>query len=125
MMVRCFTTPAFLAVVSAQSTEVTPIDKVITLLENMKSEVESDGAAEATAYKEYACFCKDTTEEKSTSVKNGNDNIGVLSSDIADNTATKKDKDSELAKRKKTQEGLSAKLSKEEARCAEEKAVYE
>merc|ERR1719261_1578581 len=88
------------------------------------SEVEADGQKEAAAYDKFACFCKDTTDKKSTSVKNGNDKIGTLSADIADKTQERKDDITELGERKQKQEELSQKLADETARCAKEKAEY-
>jgi len=40
----------------AAAVEVTPIDKVITLIKGLKSEVESDGKSEAAAYEKFSCF---------------------------------------------------------------------
>merc|ERR1719408_1121247 len=109
----------------AASNTVTPIDKVIDLIEGMKKEVEKDGSAEAKAYDEFACFCKDTTLKKSDSVKKGHDKINDLSADIADKTQERKDDITELGERKQKQEQLSQKLDETIARCAKEKAEYE
>merc|ERR1719408_606258 len=94
----------------AASNTVTPIDKVIDLIEGMKKEVEKDGSSEAKAYDEFACFCKDTTEKKSNSVKKGTDQISKLSANIADKTQEKKDDSAELVKRKREQEESKRKL---------------
>merc|ERR1719253_2550802 len=87
-------------------------------------EVEADGAKEAKAYDEFACFCKDTTLKKSDSVKKGHDKINALSADIADKTQERKDDITELGERKQKQEQLSQKLDETIARCAKEKAEY-
>jgi chromosome segregation ATPase len=105
--------------------KVTPIEKVITLLEDMKTTVEDEGKKEAAAYDTYACFCKDTTLAKSTSVKEGHDKIDLLSSDIADKTQSKKEDATELEERKVKQEELAKKLQDTDTRCAKEKAEYE
>jgi len=105
--------------------EVTPIDKVISLLEGMKTELETDSKAEAAAYDKYACFCQKTTKEKSDSVIKGNDIIDQESSDIADKTQSKKTDSTDLRKRKANQEELAAKLQATNTRCAKEKAEYE
>jgi predicted nucleic acid-binding Zn-ribbon protein len=111
--------------VGASASTVTPIDKVISLIEGLKTEVETEGAAEAKAYESFACFCKRTSGAKSKSVQKGNDNIGSLSSDIADKTQSKKDDSTELGERKVKQEKLSKDLDDTKARCAQEKATYE
>jgi predicted nucleic acid-binding Zn-ribbon protein len=110
---------------SAAVVQVTPIEKVISLIEDLKSEVETDGQNEASEYNKFACFCKDTTLEKSTSVKDSNDKIDVLSADIADKTQEKKEDASELAERKVDQEKHKADLQATTVRCAKEKAEYE
>jgi hypothetical protein len=110
---------------SAAAVHVTPIEKVITLIEDMKAEVEKDGTSEATEYDKFACFCKDTTLEKSDSVKKGTDKIKELSADIADKTQEKKEDKEELAERKVQQELDAKELEATTVRCAKEKAEYE
>jgi uncharacterized protein YlxW (UPF0749 family) len=112
-------------IAAAAATEVTPIDKVISLIEGMKTDLEKDSKTEAQAYDKYACFCRDTTKAKSTSVTDGHDTIDAESSDIADKTQAKKTDSTELGKRKTNQEQLSAKLEATNSRCAKEKAEYE
>jgi chromosome segregation ATPase len=123
MAFRFLISLALLAV--AASKEVTPIDKVISLLDDMKTELETESKAEAATYDEFACFCKKTTETKSTSVQDNHDKIEDNSADLADKTATKNQKSTELAKRKVDHEQLSAKLEKEVTRHAAAKAEYE
>jgi hypothetical protein len=114
-----------LLMICASSSRVTPIEKVIGLLEDLKKEVEDEGKAEAASYDKFACFCKDTTDKKSTSVKNGNDQIEKLSAAIAEKTQMKEEDTTELAERKETQQKLSADLDATITRCAKEKAEYE
>jgi len=109
----------------ASAEAVTPIEKVISLIEDLKAEVESDGTNEATEYDKFACFCKDETLSKSTSVKDGNDKINELSADIADKTQEKNNDNTELGERKKKQEKHKADLQETNVRCAKEKAEYE
>merc|ERR1719316_1637846 len=80
---------------------VTPIEKVITLLEDLKAEVESEGQKEAGTYTEFACFCKDTTDAKSTSVKEGQTEIDSLSAEIQAKTAEAEKTAAEVVERKK------------------------
>jgi len=109
----------------AAAVEVTPIDKVITLIKGLKSEVESDGKSEAAAYEKFSCFCKDKTGSKSKSVQKGTKNIGVLSADIGDKTQEQADDRSELKGRKQDHEDMNRKLDETTTRCAKEKAEYE
>jgi len=119
---RCAILLAAQAVMAAVA--VTPIEKVIDLIEGMKKEVEGDGTAEAKAYDEFACFCKNENEARSTSIKKETDNINEMSANIADETARKEDDIAELAKRKGNQEALSRNLDETVARCAKQRAEY-
>jgi len=109
----------------ALASGVTPIEKVIDLIRNLKNEVEIEGKDEASAYDKFACFCKDTTDKKVGSIKKQHDVISDSSADIADKTQTKADKTTELGERKQKQEKLSADLDSTVQRCAKEKAEYE
>jgi len=110
---------------TAIGTSVSPVEKVIQLLEDLKSEVVAEGTNEATTYDAFACFCKTTTEEKSTSVTGGQDNIESLSADIAAKTATREEKIDEVQTRKKKQEELAVTLKETQVRLAKERAEYE
>jgi len=114
-----------LAVLAGASAAVTPIEKVIALVEGLKTEVETDGKSEASAYNQFACFCKTTTKMKSSSVKSGTDKIGRESADIADKTQEQKEDNTELAKRKQKHEDMSTKLEESKSRCAKQKAQYQ
>jgi len=109
----------------ANSLEVKPIEKVISLLEDMEKEVRLDAKNEAIAYRKFACFCKSKTMKRSQSVKDLNDKIELKSSDIADKTQTKTDDLADLTKRKANQEKMTVDLAKHNARCAKDKAIYE
>jgi chromosome segregation ATPase len=107
------------------SEPVTPIQKVITLLEDLKAEVAGDGEAEAATYDEFACFCKDTTEKKSGAITQGQDDIEQLSADIQAKTAEKAEKLTEVEHRQTKQEELAKELEDTKARCLKEKMEYE
>jgi len=42
-----------------------PIDKVVGLIEEMKSKIEADGETEQAIFDKYACWCEETTARKS------------------------------------------------------------
>jgi len=114
-----------LAVTATQAQRVTPVEKVITLLANLVTEVQVEGKTEATNYDEYACFCKSTTEQKSDSITAGRDAIDSLAASIAEDTATKAEKTTELGERKTKHEELQTELAATQTRLAKEKAEYE
>jgi len=104
---------------------VTPVEKVITLLEDLKLEVENEGSAEAATYDQFACFCKDLTATKSQAIIDGRDDIEAFSATISEKTAEKGEKEDELSKRKKDHETVSAELSGTHARYEKGIAEYE
>merc|ERR1719359_1007187 len=104
---------------------VTPVGKVITLLEDLKKEVETAATTEAGTYDEFACFCKDTTALKSSSVKEGQDNIESLSAEIAEKTAEVETTEAEVEERKKKDAELHAELAATKDKYAKEEATYE
>jgi len=114
-----------LAGLGAAVTPVTPVEKVVTLLTDLKTEVESEASAEAKTYDEFACFCKDTTGTKSGSIKSGQDAIDGLAASIQENTAKMAQKATDLGKQKKKREELGAELSEEQARCLKEMTEFE
>merc|ERR1719214_542183 len=70
----------------AQAADVTPVEKVITLLEELKEEVEASGKAEASTYDTFACFCKDTSKEKEDAIKEEQDNWDGFSATFDEQT---------------------------------------
>jgi len=111
--------------VLGESASDSPVAKVITLLEDLKTEVEGDATAEAKTYDEFACFCKDTTDQKSTAIKEDQDSIDELSAEIQDKTAEKNTKLNEVEERQKKQEEMAEELGSTRTRCLKEHADYE
>jgi len=89
------------------------------------TESEEEGAAEAKTYDTFACFCKDNTDTKSTSILDGQDNIESLSATIQEKTATKEEKITEIGERKVRQEELAKTLEETKVRLAQERTEYE
>jgi len=104
---------------------VTPVEKVIQLLEDLKAEVVASGEAEAKTYDEYACFCKDTTGAKSDSITSGQDNIESLSAEIGAKTAEKEETEVAVQKRKEELEAHELKLAETKALLEKKAAEYE
>merc|ERR1740138_1711642 len=104
MTVRSVCFLALLAGAFAIQAGPTPLEKVVSLLEDLKTEVEKEGKTEAGLYKTFSCWCKSETGKKSFSITSGKDEIYRLSASIADDTQTKKNKITDLVKRKADQE---------------------
>merc|ERR1719420_2846513 len=108
-----------------EATEVSPVEKVITLLEDLKTETEEEGKAEASTYDTFACFCKDTTKEKSDAIKEEQDNIDEFPATLEEQTGISNAK----AQETKELEELIGTLDKDmidiTARREKEQAKYE
>mmetsp|Transcript_1881 Transcript_1881/g.4103 ORF Transcript_1881/g.4103 Transcript_1881/m.4103 type:complete len:707 (-) Transcript_1881:83-2203(-) len=110
---------------AVNAVSITPVEQVIDLLSGLKTKLTYEGEREAQTYEEFACFCQNTTQQKSDSIVAGQDNIESLSASIQLETETKEKKQSELADRQAKQQEMSEKLAAENAAYAKEKAEYE
>merc|ERR1719359_1569694 len=113
----------FLLVVSAftvgVATDVTPLEKVIIMLEDLQTQVVTEGKAEAKTYDKFACFCKDMTKEKVDAIKSGQDEQETLTADIEELTAKRDKLDEKIAELETKIEGI----EKEMKESADERAA--
>jgi hypothetical protein len=73
------------------ATDVTPMQKVVGLLQDLSAKLEAEGKEEAAQYDKYACFCKDQKSEKEYAMAKSNDKIEYLGSEIEELSAAKTD----------------------------------
>merc|ERR1719456_687194 len=76
---------------------VSPVQKVIELLEECKAKVEKDLAAEAAVMEEYSTFCDDELKEKGYAIETAKREMGDLSATIEDSKATVVEKTDEIS----------------------------
>jgi len=74
-----------------------PVQKVIELLDDMKSKITSDLEAESAAMEEYLQFCDDETKEKVNAMKTADSTMADLNAIIEESKATITAKDDEVA----------------------------
>jgi len=67
---------------AAKEAKMAAVNKVITMLEDLSAQVLAEGEKEAAAYNKFACFCKDSTTEKSEAITKGQDDKESLSARI-------------------------------------------
>lgn len=118
-----------LLLVAAQGAEtrvkVTPVEKVITLLNKIRAEIMEEGKAEAVGYDKFACFCKEQADQKLYAISKSEEKIALLDSKIkkldseinelnAEIVDTKKKK-ADLEKEQKEEAGKRAKAHEEYA----------
>jgi hypothetical protein len=85
----------FVAAHAAQ-TKVTPLEKVVTLLKDLQTQVTEDGTKEATTYDTFACFCKSKQSEKSDAIGEAETAVDGLVSDLATYTADRNQLDLDI-----------------------------
>merc|ERR1719161_2864382 len=73
--------------VVAEEAEVTPVQKVIQLLEGMLEKGKKEKHGEQVQFAAYKQFCDDTTVEKTRAIAEAEETIGVLKADIQKYTA--------------------------------------
>merc|ERR1719324_1602487 len=105
--------------------QVKSIEKVVTLLAELKADVIAEGKKEAKTYEEFACFCKDTTAEKSESVTSAQDTIQSLAAQISSKTAEQAEMEGLVEKRRAEAEALNKKLQATQALYEKKKSDHE
>merc|ERR1719282_2019801 len=73
---------AFAAMAGASEVEVTPVQKVITLMQGMLNKAKAAKHDEQVQFAAYKQFCDDTTVEKKRAIKEANERIDILKADI-------------------------------------------
>mmetsp|Transcript_107905 Transcript_107905/g.315477 ORF Transcript_107905/g.315477 Transcript_107905/m.315477 type:complete len:779 (+) Transcript_107905:89-2425(+) len=73
------------------------VNKVISMLEDLQQKVLLEGENEARTYNQFACFCKDTTKEKTDAITAGEDRKATLSSTISDLSNTRNNLDTAIS----------------------------
>jgi hypothetical protein len=109
---------------SALAAEVSPVEKVITLLEDLKSETEAAGKKEASTYDTFACFCKSETLKYSDSIKTGQDKIDELAATLEEQTGISNAKQLQIEELTTMIGNLQKDMDEITARREKEKAKY-
>merc|ERR1719267_295426 len=105
--------------------DVSPVEKVIELLEDLKSETEEEGKKEASTYDTFACFCKDTTKEKSDAIKEEQDNIDEFAATLEEQTGISNAKQAEVEELGEMIRTLDKEMTEITAMREKEQAKYE
>merc|ERR1719377_174808 len=87
----------FLCVVSnVGATEVNPIRKVVTMLQNMQTKIAAEGEKKQKAFDQYMCYCNNADGTLGKSISDAETKIPQLESSIKEGAATKKQLEAEL-----------------------------
>lgn len=88
-------TAALVASASASGAK-DPVERVVTLLTELKGRLESDNVAEQQTYDKYACWCEKTTQRKAAAITAGRDQLQALSQEILARKSTVAEKTLEI-----------------------------
>jgi len=109
-----------------------PIRKVVTMLQNMKSKVENEGAKEKELYDKFMCYCKNGGDSLSGSIGSAETKVPQLGSDIEKSEAEKVQTEADLKKHQTDRSAAKTAIAKatairgkEAAAFAAEKADYD
>merc|ERR1719261_1747518 len=81
---------------ASMTQRVSPVDKVLELMNALYQQVKDQGKEEAEAYKEFACFCKDTQLDKDKEISDGDDNEDEQLATIEQKTAQMQSLDNDI-----------------------------
>merc|ERR1719453_652701 len=116
---------ALVAIMAAQASDVSPVEKVVTMLEDLQTQVVVEGKAEAKTYDKFACFCKDMTAEKTDAISAGDDKSADLSALIDQLTNDRSDADDDIADLNKKIDELDKSMKENKEKRAGEKATFD
>jgi len=109
---------------AAVEAKMTAVDKVISMMKNLRSQVTSEGSTEADLYDKFACFCKDTQEEKTAAISKGTDDSQELTARINELASNRDTLDTTIASLETAIGGLTKEMDMEKASRAKTNAVY-
>merc|ERR1719261_39331 len=109
--------------------KVTPVEKVISLLEKLKAESMAEGKDDAAAYDKFACFCKEQADDKLYAITKSEEliktqtaKIKLLASEIDELNAAISDLKKKKSKlEEEAKESAAARAKEHEAYAVEEK----
>lgn len=101
------------------------MEKVLTMLKDLQTEVVVEGRAEAKTYDKFACFCKDVTAEKEEAITEGQTEQDQLMADISDLTAKREELDDKMLKLEEKISKIEKKLKSKMEKRQKGKSEYE
>jgi len=90
--------------------QVTPVEKVITLLEKLAVQVAEEGKKEAAEYDKFACFCKENADGKLYAITKSQEKIDALTAEIESLDAEITQLNSDVQKLGQEIEGLTSEI---------------
>jgi len=107
------------------STQESPVERVLTLLEDLQKQVQEEGVAEAETYDKFACFCKDKSNAKVDSIATREADVKTLTADLKQLAAEHTELKADIKALHDDLAVFEADLKKMTEIREQEKAVYE
>jgi hypothetical protein len=104
--------------------EANPIRKVVTLLQDMQKEIQTEGEVEQKMYDKFMCYCDGNTGEMQKSVEEAAQRITELKAKLESSIAEKDQLDGELIQHKQDREAATQDLAKATKIREKEHAEY-
>lgn len=108
----------------ASAMDVTPVEKVVQMIEGLQDKVVAEGTAEAKTYDEFACFCKKGSEEKNAAIREGETASADLQANMESEVSKREGADERLAEKEKELRELSEEKKEIEEEAAERRKKY-
>merc|ERR1719473_438587 len=109
---------------AARGDDVSPTEKVVTMLEDLQTQAITEGKAEAKTYDKFACFCKDMSEEKTWDIEDAQDMITDLTATINELSADREDLDATIAEQTEIIETKEKAVEKQNAKRKKEHDAF-
>jgi DNA repair exonuclease SbcCD ATPase subunit len=110
---------------SKAKADVTPVEKVIAMVNELQAKVSQEGAAEAATYDKFACFCKSKTDEKTKSIAAGEQAVSDAVTEINTLSAKRDSLDEDIQTTTENIETYQEQLKTATEMRAKEKATFE
>merc|ERR1719194_141070 len=107
------------------SSEGSPTERVIKLIEDLQNQVQDEGVAEAETYDKFACFCKDKSNAKVDSIATREADVKTLTADLKQLAAEHTELKADIKALHDDLAVFEADLKKMTEIREQEKAVYE
>jgi hypothetical protein len=109
---------------AASEAKMAAVNKVINMMSDLQTQVLAEGEKEAASYEKFACFCKDTTSEKSAAIKKGTDEQASISANLGKLYSKRDDLDKNIKTLTKEIEELEKAMKKSTKERKETMGVY-
>jgi len=109
----------------AANDKVTPIEKVLTMMKDLQEKVVIEGKHEAVTYDKYACFCKDSTNEKAEAIEEQQNTVDALVAKINALNSDRNTVDDKIEELNDNIARLTKEMEEETKTHLANKAIYE